>query len=119
MDWMYLRQQRNGRREAVHQHREDQDRHRGPARGEKHIAWQERAVRAAESDGHPAQTEVRATGPRGRIQTDVLYGEEGNRIGLEIQLSDTPSVGKSSVPYRAAKARDSAITPGGTLRPRR
>jgi hypothetical protein len=109
--WMYLRQQRNGRREAVHQHREDQDRHRSPARGDRHIAWQERAVRAAESDGHSARTEVRATGPRGRIQTDVLYGEGEHRIGLEIQLSDTPTLGKSSVPYRVAKAHDLGITP--------
>lgn len=109
--WMYLRQQRNGRREAVHQHREDQDRHRGPARGDRHIAWQERAVRAAESDGHPARTEVRATGPRGRIQTDVLIEGEGHRIGLEIQLSDAPNLGKSSVPYRVAKACDLGIVP--------
>lgn len=109
--WMYLRQQRNGRREAVHQHREDQDRHQGPARSDRHIAWQERAVRAAESDGHPARTEVRATGPRGRIQTDVLIEGDGARIGLEVQLSDVPNLGKSSVPYRAGKALSLGITP--------
>src|SRR5688500_13308457 len=49
--WMHLRQRSNGRREAVHQHAEDEERHKAPARGPEHTAWQERAERAAKEGG--------------------------------------------------------------------
>lgn len=109
--WMYLRES-GGQRQAVHQRAEDQDRHNGPARSPEHIAWQERGARAAHEGGFPAETQVRATGPRGRIETDVLiHGDGGRKIGIEVQLSGTPRHGKSSVPYRVKKAKSLGITP--------
>lgn len=111
--WMHLRQRANGRREAVHEHREDEARHQGPARSPEHIAYQERIVQAAERAGFPAGTEVRtATGPRSWIQTDtVVEGEDGLRIGWEVQLSTAPTDGPRSVRSRAGKASGHGITP--------
>ncbi|MFK0259132.1 hypothetical protein [Streptomyces sp. NPDC090445] len=47
--WMYLRQQANGRREAVHERKEDEERHKAPMSDE-HKAYQERILRAARRD---------------------------------------------------------------------
>ncbi|MFZ3492269.1 hypothetical protein ACODT5_03330 [Streptomyces sp. 5.8] len=110
--WMYLRQQANGRREAVHERKEDEDRHKAPMSDE-HKAYQERILRAAEEGGFHGDCEVRT--PVGRssfIQTDTLIeGEGGRRIGWEVQLSSAGFDGPSSVKARASKAAKRGITP--------
>ncbi|MFI7103199.1 hypothetical protein ACIBK8_28060 [Streptomyces sp. NPDC050161] len=109
--WMYLRE-RGGRREAVHERAEDEQRHRAPLSDE-HKAYQERIVRAADSLGYPANSEVRtAVGPRSWIQTDTLVqGEGGIRVGWEIQLSSAGAEGPRSVKARASKAAKHGIIP--------
>ncbi|MEU6949515.1 hypothetical protein ABZ957_30420 [Streptomyces sp. NPDC046316] len=109
--WMYLRE-RNGRREAVHERSEDEERHRAVVSDE-HKAYQERIVRVSEGDGHQAASEVRtAVGPRSWIQTDTLVqGAGGIRIGWEIQLSSAGAEGPRSVKARASKAAKYGITP--------
>ncbi|MFI5672188.1 hypothetical protein [Streptomyces sp. NPDC051704] len=110
--WMYLRQQANGRREAVHERKEDEERHKAPMSDE-HKAYQERILRAAEEGGFHGDCEVRT--PVGRssfIQTDTLIeGEGGRRIGWEVQLSSAGFDGPASVKSRAAKAAKRGITP--------
>ncbi|MER6316442.1 hypothetical protein ABT237_22100 [Streptomyces sp. NPDC001581] len=110
--WMYLRQQANGRREAVHERKEDEDRHKAPMSDE-HKAYQERILRAAAEGGFQGDCEVRT--PIGRssfIRTDTLIeGEGGRRIGWEVQLSSAGADGPSSVKARAAKATKRGITP--------
>lgn len=110
--WMYLRQQANGRREAVHERREDEDRHTAPMSDE-HKAYQERIVRAAEDGGFRAGNEVRTSiGPRKWIQTDTLVENgAGLRIGWEVQLSSASVAGPRSVRARATKALKHGITP--------
>ncbi|MGW1761526.1 hypothetical protein [Streptomyces mirabilis] len=110
--WMYLRQRANGRREAVHERAEDEERHTAPMTAE-HRAYQERIVRAAEIGGFSADCEVRTrTGRRGWIQTDTLVqGESGLRIGWEVQLSTADTHGPRSVRSRAARAAKHGITP--------
>ncbi|MGC5543666.1 hypothetical protein ACPYPE_23635 [Streptomyces griseus] len=109
--WMYLRE-RNGRREAVHERSEDEQRHHASLSDE-HKAYQERIVRAADSVGYPADSEVRtAVGPRSWVQTDTLVqGENGIRIGWEIQLSSAGAEGPRSVKARASRAAKNGITP--------
>ncbi|TDU67099.1 hypothetical protein [Streptomyces sp. KS 21] len=110
--WMYLRQQANGRREAVHERKEDEDRHKAPMSDE-HKAYQERILRAAEEGGFHGDCEVRT--PVGRssfIQTDTLIeGADGRRIGWEVQLSSAGFDGPASVKSRATKAAKRGITP--------
>lgn len=109
--WMHLRE-RNGRREAVHERSEDEERHRAPMSDE-HKAYQERIVRTAEGAGFRADSEVRTSvGPRSWIQTDTLVqGEGGLRIGWEVQLSSAGVEGPRSVKARAGKAAKYGITP--------
>ncbi|MFE7757659.1 hypothetical protein [Streptomyces sp. NPDC057429] len=110
--WMYLRMRANGRREAVHERAEDEDRHHA-ALSDEHKAYQERIVRAAESGGFAADNEVRTSvGPRSWIQTDTLVqGEGGLRIGWEVQLSTAGVQGPRSVRARASRAAKHGITP--------
>ncbi|MEU3774281.1 hypothetical protein AB0F11_13955 [Streptomyces sp. NPDC032472] len=110
--WMHLRLRANGRREAVHERAEDEERHKAPMSDE-HKAYQERILRAAEEGGFPGDSEVRTpVGTRGWIQTDTLVeGEGGRRIGWEIQLSSAGAEGPRSVKARAAKAAKLGITP--------
>ncbi|MFJ1900491.1 hypothetical protein [Streptomyces sp. NPDC088115] len=110
--WMYLRKQPNGRREAVHEHREDALRHTAPMSDE-HKAYQARIIRAAEEGGFRADSEVRTpTAPRRWFQTDaVVENSAGLRIGWEIQLSSAEVAGPRSVRNRAAKALQHGITP--------
>nr|WP_323139375.1 hypothetical protein [Streptomyces sp. NBC_01549] len=110
--WMYLRQCADGRREAVHERAEDEERHTVPMTAE-HRAYQERIVRAAETGGFSADYEVRTrTGRRGWIQTDTLVrGESELRIGWEVQLSSADTHGPRSVRSRATKAARHGITP--------
>ncbi|MFD3572215.1 hypothetical protein [Streptomyces sp. NPDC058667] len=109
--WMYLRE-RGGRREAVHERSEDEERHRAVLSDE-HKAYQERIVRTAESVGFRADSEVRTpVGPRSWIQTDTLVqGEGGIRIGWEVQLSTVGVEGPRSVKARAARAAKHGIIP--------
>ncbi|MEU9125751.1 hypothetical protein AB0C96_39065 [Streptomyces sp. NPDC048506] len=109
--WMYLRE-RNGRREAVHERREDEERHAAPMTDE-HKAYQERIVRVAQQEGFQADSEVRTSiGSRGWIQTDTLVqSNDGRCIGWEIQLSSVGHNGPRSVRARATKARKHGITP--------
>jgi len=106
VSWMHLRQRANGRREAVHEHAEDEARHTAPV-SEEHKAYVERIIRVAENAGHQAAPEV--TAPGRRIRTDVIIeGANGIRIGGEVQRSD---ISEPSVRYRANRARDLGITP--------
>ncbi|MER5582263.1 hypothetical protein ABT090_11515 [Streptomyces asoensis] len=107
---MYLRM-RNGRREAVHERREDEDRHSVPVSDE-HKAYQERILRAAEAAGFRGDSEVRTRVGRSWIQTDTLIeGVNGLRVGWEVQLSTAGTDGPRSVRARAAKAEKNGITP--------
>ncbi|MFF3015446.1 hypothetical protein [Streptomyces sp. NPDC057939] len=109
--WMYLRQQANGRREAVHERKEDEERHRAPMSDE-HKAYQERILRAAAAGGFHGDCEVRTPVGRSWIQTDTLIeGEGGRRIGWEVQLSSAGADGPASVKARAAKAAKQGIIP--------
>jgi hypothetical protein len=105
--WMYLRQRADGRREAVHEHAEDERRHRAAGMSDEHKAYQERVVRVAESAGHRAEAEVTPRG--GRIRTDALVHGPGNlRVGWEIQRTD---INAATVRRRIGLARDRGITP--------
>ncbi|MFF8250032.1 hypothetical protein [Streptomyces griseus] len=109
--WMYLRKKSNGRREAVHERREDERRHTAPMSDE-HKAYQARVARVATTEGWSADTEFRTPTGRTWIKTDVLVqGAGGLRIGWEIQLSATESDGLRSVRARAQKAAAHGITP--------
>ncbi|NJP46509.1 hypothetical protein [Actinacidiphila epipremni] len=117
--WMYLRE-RNGRREAVHERAEDEERHQVVVSPE-HRAYQERIVRTAEEAGFRAESEV--VTPFGRksfIRTDTLVDNgDGLKIGWEVQLSDVGITGPGSVGDRVGKARKLGITPAWhTDRPR-
>ncbi|MFC9497729.1 hypothetical protein [Streptomyces sp. NPDC056982] len=109
--WMYLRE-RGGQRQAVHERAEDEARHAAPISDE-HKAYQERIIATAEAEGYPAGSEVRTPIGSGRwIQTDTLVqGEDGLRIGWEVQLSTAARKGPRSVRNRASKARTHGITP--------
>ncbi|MFD8421052.1 hypothetical protein [Streptomyces sp. NPDC059466] len=108
--WMHLRM-RNGRREAVHERREDEERHVVPMSDE-HKAYQERILRTAEEAGFSGGSEVRTRVGRSWIQTDTLVeGDGGRRIGWEVQLSAVGGDGPRSVRARAAKAEKNGITP--------
>lgn len=109
--WMYLREQ-GGRRQPVHERAEDEARHAAPVSDE-HKAYQERIITTAEAAGYSAGHEVRTlTGPRAWIQTDTLVeGENGLRIGWEVQLSAAATKGPRSVKARSGKARTHGITP--------
>ncbi|OEJ21857.1 hypothetical protein AR457_39890 [Streptomyces agglomeratus] len=80
---------------------------------DEHKAYQERIVRAAESDGLKAGSEVRTGGgARGWVRTDTLVDNgDGLLIGWEVQLSSAPLVGPRSVRARAAKAAKHGIVP--------
>jgi len=109
--WMHLRLRSNGRREAVHERREDEERHAVPMSDE-HKAYQERILRAAEEGGFRSDSEVRTRVGRSWIQTDTLVeGADGRRIGWEVQLSSVGSEGLRGVRARASKAEKSGITP--------
>ncbi|MGN5381028.1 hypothetical protein ACQ4WX_39400 [Streptomyces lasalocidi] len=109
--WMHLRLRANGRREAVHERREDEARHTAPMSDE-HKAYQERILRAAEEGGFHSDSEVRTRVGRSWIQTDTLVeGADGRRIGWEVQLSSVGSEGLHGVRARAAKAEKNGITP--------
>jgi len=109
--WMPLRLRANGRREAVHERREDEARHTVPMSDE-HKAYQERILRAAEEGGFHSDSEVRTRAGRSWIQTDTLVeGADGRRIGWEVQLSSVGSEGLRGVRARAAKAEKNGITP--------
>ncbi|MFF0136421.1 hypothetical protein ACFYRN_08230 [Streptomyces sp. NPDC005227] len=109
--WMHLRLRANGRREAVHERREDEARHTVPMSDE-HKAYQERILRAAEEGGFHSDSEVRTRVGRSWIQTDTLVeGADGRRIGWEVQLSSVGSDGLRGVRARAAKAEKNGITP--------
>ncbi|MFE6178833.1 hypothetical protein [Streptomyces sp. NPDC056464] len=108
---MHLRLRANGRREAVHERREDEDRHVVPVSDE-HKAYQERILRAAQEAGFDGDSEVRTRVGRSWIQTDTLIeGADGLRIGWEVQLSSAGTDGPRSVRARAAKAQKNGITP--------
>ncbi|MFF3932820.1 hypothetical protein [Streptomyces hirsutus] len=107
---MHLRM-RGGRREAVHERREDEERHTAPMSDE-HKAYQERILRAAEEGGFSGDSEVRTRVGRSWIQTDTLVeGADGRRIGWEVQLSTIDESGLRGVRARAAKAAKNGITP--------
>ncbi|MEU0119430.1 hypothetical protein ABZ137_38565 [Streptomyces bobili] len=107
---MHLRM-RGGRREAVHERREDEERHTAPMSDE-HKAYQERILRAAEEGGFNGDSEVRTRVGRSWIQTDTLVeGADGRRIGWEVQLSTIDQSGLRGVRARAAKAAKNGITP--------
>lgn len=109
--WMHLRLRANGRREAVHERAEDEDRHTAPMSDE-HKAYQERILRAAAEGGFDGDSEVRTRVGRSWIQTDTLVeGIDGRRIGWEVQLSAAGTEGPRSVRARAAKAEKNGITP--------
>ncbi|WP_432177017.1 hypothetical protein [Streptomyces sp. Tue6028] len=109
--WMHLRLRANGRREAVHERSEDEERHIVPMSDE-HKAYQERILRAAQDGGFDADSEVRTRVGRSWIQTDTLVeGADGRRIGWEVQLSSASSDGLRSVRARASKAAKNGITP--------
>ncbi|MFH9016692.1 hypothetical protein ACH4C6_36180 [Streptomyces sp. NPDC017943] len=108
--WMHLRL-RAGRREAVHEKAEDEDRHTLPMSDE-HKAYQDRILRVAQEDGFQADSEVRTRVGRSWIQTDTLVeGAGGRRIGWEVQLSSAGMHGPRSVRARTAKAEKNGITP--------
>ncbi|MGW3036446.1 hypothetical protein ACWDCB_35195 [Streptomyces sp. NPDC001178] len=108
---MHLRLRANGRREAVHERREDEDRHIVPVSDE-HKAYQERILRAAQEGGFDGDSEVRTRIGRSWIQTDTLIeGADGLRIGWEVQLSSAGVNGPRSVRARASKAQKNGITP--------
>ncbi|MBZ6093139.1 hypothetical protein KVH02_33225 [Streptomyces olivaceus] len=109
--WMYLREQ-GGRRQAVHERAEDEARHSAPMSDE-HKAYQERIIHTAEEAGFHADSEVRTPiGRRQWIQTDTLVeGDNGRRIGWEVQLSTAAAKGPRSVQSRAKKATTHGITP--------
>lgn len=107
---MFLRV-RNGKREAVHERAEDEERHTAPLSDE-HKAYQDRILRAAHEGGWSGDSEVRTRVGRSWIQTDTLIeGAGGRRIGWEIQLSSAGTDGPRSVRARAAKAEKNGITP--------
>ncbi|WP_254402230.1 hypothetical protein [Streptomyces sp. AC555_RSS877] len=109
--WMHLRLRANGRREAVHERREDEERHVLPMSDE-HKAYQERILKAAEEGGFRGDSEVRTRVGRSWIQTDTLIeGADGRRIGWEVQLSPAGTNGPRSVRARASKAEKNGITP--------
>ncbi|MFF4305358.1 hypothetical protein [Streptomyces sp. NPDC001601] len=108
---MYLRLRATGRREAVHERREDEERHVVPVSDE-HKAYQERILRAATEGGFRGDSEVRTRVGRSWIQTDTLVeGAAGLRIGWEVQLSSASVEGPRSVRARASKAERNGITP--------
>jgi hypothetical protein len=108
--WMHLRL-RAGRREAVHEKAEDEERHTLPMSDE-HKAYQERILRVAEEGGFKGASEVRTRVGRSWIQTDTLVeGADGRRIGWEVQLSSAGVHGPRSVRARAAKAEKNGIIP--------
>lgn len=108
---MHLRLRANGRREAVHERREDEERHIVRVSDE-HKAYQERILRAAVDGGFHGDSEVRTRVGRSWIQTDTLVeGADGLRIGWEVQLSSAGAQGPRSVRARAAKAEKNGITP--------
>lgn len=108
---MYLRLRATGRREAVHERREDEERHIVPVSDE-HKAYQERILRAAAEGGFHGDSEVRTRVGRSWIQTDTLVeGDDGLRIGWEVQLSSAGAEGPRSVRARASKAEKNGITP--------
>ncbi|MFF9378850.1 hypothetical protein ACF1BB_30555 [Streptomyces griseoluteus] len=107
---MFLRV-RNGRREAVHERAEDEERHTAPVSDE-HKAYQERILKAAQEGGYRGDSEVRTRVGRSWIQTDTLIeGADGRRIGWEIQLSSAGTDGPRSVRARASRAEKNGITP--------
>ncbi|MET8831623.1 hypothetical protein ABZX40_37885 [Streptomyces sp. NPDC004610] len=110
---MHLRM-RNGRREAVHERREDEERHAVPMSDE-YKAYQERILRAALEGGFGGDSEVRTRAGRTWIQTDTLIeGADGRRIGWEVQLSTIDERGLRGlrgVRARAGKAAKNGITP--------
>ncbi|MFF6866786.1 hypothetical protein [Streptomyces ardesiacus] len=107
---MHLRM-RGGRREAVHERREDEERHSVPMSDE-HKAYQERILRAAHEGGFGGDSEVRTRVGRTWIQTDTLVeGADGRRIGWEFQLSTIDESGLRGVRARAGKAAKNGITP--------
>ncbi|MFJ9675255.1 hypothetical protein ACIRP5_31230 [Streptomyces sp. NPDC101221] len=107
---MHLRM-RGGRREAVHERREDEERHTAPMSDE-HKAYQERILRAAHEGGFGGDSEVRTRVGRTWIQTDTLVeGADGRRIGWEVQLSTIDERGLRGVRARAGKAAKNGITP--------
>ncbi|MEU8746508.1 hypothetical protein AB0C39_22970 [Streptomyces parvulus] len=107
---MHLRM-RGGRREAVHERREDEERHSVPMSDE-HKAYQERILRAAHEGGFGGDSEVRTRVGRTWIQTDTLVeGADGRRIGWEVQLSTIDESGLRGVRARAGKAAKNGITP--------
>ncbi|MFE6632093.1 hypothetical protein ACFVNB_33265 [Streptomyces rochei] len=107
---MHLRV-RGGRREAVHERREDEERHTAPMSDE-HKAYQERILRAAHEGGFGGDSEVRTRVGRTWIQTDTLVeGADGRRIGWEVQLSTIDESGLRGVRARAGKAAKNGITP--------
>ncbi|WP_333773364.1 hypothetical protein, partial [Streptomyces sp. IBSBF 3136] len=107
---MFLRV-RNGRREAVHERAEDEERHTAPVSDE-HNAYQERILKAAHQGGYAGDSEVRTRVGRSWIQTDTLIeGADGRRIGWEIQLSSAGTEGPRSVRARASRAEKNGITP--------
>ncbi|MFG3323770.1 hypothetical protein ACGF3J_37575 [Streptomyces sp. NPDC048171] len=107
---MHLRM-RGGRREAVHERREDEERHHVPMSDE-HKAYQERILRAALEGGFGGDSEVRTRVGRTWIQTDTLVeGADGRRIGWEVQLSTIDESGLRGVRARAGKAAKNGITP--------
>ncbi|MFB8273452.1 hypothetical protein ACFC96_43670 [Streptomyces sp. NPDC055955] len=109
--WMHLRLRANGRREAVHEKTEDENRHT-TAVSDEHKAYQERILRAAQEGGFHGNSEVRTRVGRSWIQTDTLVeGAGGRRIGWEVQLSSAATNGPRSVRARASKAHKNGITP--------
>ena len=107
---MHLRM-RGGRREAVHERREDEERHSVPMSDE-HKAYQERILRVAHEGGFGGDSEVRTRVGRTWIQTDTLVeGADGRRIGWEVQLSTIDERGLRGVRARAGKAAKNGITP--------
>ncbi|WP_406193301.1 hypothetical protein OH807_02515 [Kitasatospora sp. NBC_01560] len=103
-EWMYV-YERGGLRIAAH-HNPDHHRHHRSG-SDAHRAYEERYVRAAESDGHPV--EVGVVGADGRRRADVLVtGAGGRRYGFRPQLS---YLAAGTARERDAAARADGVTP--------
>ncbi|MFB6823708.1 hypothetical protein ACFCXA_19195 [Streptomyces virginiae] len=102
--WMFLRLW-CGRPQAVHYTKDIK--HPTAPESPRHRALKERIALAAENAGYSAELEARA--PDGRRRTDVLvHGDNGIKLGCEIQLSHTTA---HSVAKRSDIARSDGLSP--------
>lgn len=105
-EWMYLREHSDGSREAVH-FNTSIGAHPAAKESDEHKALKERIAAAGQKAGHGVEIEDRADD--GRRRTDVtVAGENGLRIGWEVQLSN---ITEATVKKRSNIARDDGLTP--------